>query len=160
MKAEIIYRNLTVDDVRDNRRELIELMEITLRDNITQKYPDTLSKEYVDKIPGYIEDNTAIVIGAFAGDLMVGFIWGYVTHIFDETRVHSYMGAVNPDYRGNGIAKRLMELQFEEAKKRGIYQVEAMVTASNEAAHKWHLKTGFVDDRIKMLKIIEHDDEQ
>lgn len=157
MKYEIEYRNLTTQDIEDNKKELIDLMEITLKDNISQNYPETLSTEYVNKIPGYILDNTAIVIGAFYDNKLVGFIWGYVTKIFDETRVHSYMGAVNPEYRGNGIAQRLMELQFDEAKKRGIYLVEAMVTASNEAAHKWHLKTGFVDDRIKMLKIIPHD---
>lgn len=159
MKSSIEYRNLTVEDVENNKEELINLMEITLKENITQNYPQTLSAEYVEKIPGYIIDKSAIVIGAFSNDCLVGFIWGYVTKIFDETRVHSYMGAVNPNYRGNGIAKRLMELQFEEAKKRGIYLVEAMVTASNEAAHKWHLKTGFVDDRVKMLKIIQQDNE-
>lgn len=152
--GEISFRILGIEDVENHKSELTELLEITLKDNFIQNYPDSLAADYVSKIPGYLEDGSAIVIGAFSDDLLVGFIWGYVTHVFDETRVHSYMGAVNPCYRGRHIAQTLMEMQFKEAENRGIYIVEAMVTVSNQASYNWHLKTGFVDERIKMKKII------
>ena len=108
-------------------------------------------------MPGYIEDNSAVIIGAFDNEKLVGFIWGYIIQIFEETRLHSYMGAVHPHYRGYHIAKRLMEQQFEEARKREIFIIEAMVTKENQAAYNWHLKTGFREERVKMRKVLEHD---
>lgn len=154
---EIILRNLNINDINTYKIELIELMRITLLENIIQKFPEELPETYVEKIPEYIKDDSAVIIGAFDGRKLVGFIWGYVTHIFEEVRLHSYMGAVNPHYRGYHIAKRLMEQQFEEARRRGIFIVEAMVTKENQAAYNWHLKTGFQEERVKMRKVLEHD---
>ena len=154
---EIFLNNMSANDISKYKEELIELMDITLSDNIEQKFPEKLAERYVDKMSGYIEDNSAIIIGAFEGKKLVGFIWGYITHVYEEVRVHSYMGAVNPYYRGYHIAKRLMEKQFEEAKNRGIYIIEAMVTKSNQAAYNWHLKTGFEEERVKMRKVLKSD---
>lgn len=153
----IVFKNLNIEDIDKYKSELIELMRITLSENIIQKFPDELPGNYVDKIPGYIEDNSAVIIGAFDSEKLVGFIWGYVTNIFEETRLHSYMGAVDPNYRGYHIAKKLMEQQFEEARRRGIFIIEAMVTKENQAAYNWHLKTGFQEERVKMRKVLEYD---
>lgn len=154
---EIAIRNLSENDIDKYKIALIELMKITLSENIIQKYPEELPESYVNKMPGYIEDNSAVIIGAFDNEKLVGFIWGYIIQIFEETRLHSYMGAVDPHYRGYHIAKRLMEQQFEEARKRGIFIIEAMVTKENQAAYNWHLKTGFREERVKMRKVLEHD---
>ena len=73
------------------------------------------------------------------------------------SEAYKIIGNAVPPLLGYHIAKRLMEKQFEEAKNRGIYIIEAMVTKSNQAAYNWHLKTGFEEERVKMRKVLKND---
>ena len=131
-------------------KDLVVLMETVLADNIPQNYPDGLAEEYVKRMAEYIEDGSAYVVGARAGDVLAGFSWVYPLNIFNESRFHIDMICVNPDYRKMGIAGRLVELQIEEARKRGIHAIEAMTTKSNENSYNWFHSLGFEDERVKV----------
>lgn len=145
-------RLLQAYDITDNRMEMVRLMELVLRDNILQNYPDDLAEQYVLKIPGYIEDGSAIVAGAFEEGVLVGFSWAYELSIFDERRVHIDMIGVNPDFRGRGIARRLVDIQIEETQKRGISIMEAMTTKDNVHSYNWFHSIGFQDERVKVRR--------
>lgn len=131
-------------------RDLITLMETVLADNIPQNYPNCLSEEYVKKMTTYIEDGSAFVVGARDGNTLAGFSWAYTLHIFDETRFHIDMICVDPNYRKMGIARQLVKLQIDEAKKRGIHAIETMTTRSNENSYNWFHSLGFEDERVKV----------
>ena len=65
------------------------------------------------------------------------------------------MIGVDPEYRKQGIAKRLIDLQIKETKKRSIYIVEAMTTKSNLNSYNWFHAMGFNDERVKVRLDLE-----
>lgn len=148
------FRLFQAMDVETYKDELIRLMRIVLCDNITQDYPASQAEIYVEKIPGYIEDGSAIVVGAIEKGNLVGFSWAYELSIFEERRIHIDMIGVEQKFRMNGIARRLVELQIEEAKQRGISIIEAMTTRKNENSYNWFHSMGFIDERVKVRKDI------
>ena len=148
-------RLLQAYDITNNRAEMTRLMELVLRDNISQNYPDDLAEQYVLKIPGYINDGSAIVVGAFEEGVLVGFSWAYELSIFNERRVHIDMIGVIPDFRSHGIARKLVDIQIEETRKRGINIIEAMTTKSNEHSYNWFHSIGFQDERVKLRRNLE-----
>ena len=149
------YRLLDAGDVVANREALVDLMEIVLADNITQRYPSNQAEIYVGKMGGYIEDGSAIVCGAFDECRLVGFSWAYETTIFTERRVHIDMIGVAPEYRRAGIARELVDIQIGEARKRGIHILEAMTTKDNRNAYNWFHTMGFCDERVKVRRDLE-----
>jgi predicted GNAT superfamily acetyltransferase len=64
------------------------------------------------------------VIGAFAGDDLVGFAMALPGISQKGLYLHSHMLAVSPDYRNQGIGRRLKLFQREEALARGIKRME------------------------------------
>ncbi len=64
------------------------------------------------------------VLGAFAGDLMVGFVLGYAGIRDGNPYLHSHMAAVLPEYRDLGIGRQLKLAQRDEALARGIPLIE------------------------------------
>ena len=148
------FRIFQAMDVGTYKDELVRLMRIVLCDNITQDYPANQAEIYVEKIPGYIEDGSAIVVGAIEKGNLVGFSWAYELSIFGEHRIHIDMIGVEKKFRKNGIARRLVEFQIEEAKRRGINVIEAMTTRENKNSYNWFHSIGFVDERVKVRKDI------
>lgn len=149
------YRFLKSSDIINHHAEMIELMRIVLADNITQAYPSNQAELYVNKIPEYLEDGSAIVTGAFENGILIGFSWAYELSIFNERRVHIDMVGVDSAYRKQGIARKLVELQIEETKRRGICIVEAMTTKDNVNSYNWFHSMGFTDERIKVRRDME-----
>jgi predicted GNAT superfamily acetyltransferase len=64
------------------------------------------------------------VIGAFDGDKLVGFAMALPGISQGRPYLHSHMLAVEPDYRNQGIGRRLKLFQREEALGRGITRME------------------------------------
>jgi predicted GNAT superfamily acetyltransferase len=64
------------------------------------------------------------VFGAFDGDTLVGFAMALPGVSHGRPYLHSHMLAVNPDYRNQGIGRRLKLVQRDEALARGINHME------------------------------------
>lgn len=62
----------------------------------------------------------SILIGAFAGARMAGFVFGFPGHEDGRLTLHSDMLAVRPEYRALGLGYRLKLAQGERALQRGI----------------------------------------
>lgn len=151
----ITYKLMESCDILDNQKSLINMLNKTLEDNLTQNFPENLAEEYVNKMPSYIEDGSAIIIGAFDEDKIIGFLWGYEVDIFGEKRIHNAENHVIEEYRGRGIARTMLECLEDEARKRGVFILEAMCTASNESAYGYHIDNGYEVERVKFRKIIK-----
>lgn len=65
----------------------------------------------------------AILLGAFDGDRMIGFVFGFPGFEGDERIIHSDMLAVLPEYRGTGIGQRLKLAQRDAALERGVRRI-------------------------------------
>lgn len=64
------------------------------------------------------------VIGAFAGDTMVGFAVAYPAIEAGHSYLHSHMTAVLPEYRDCGVGRELKLAQRADALARGITRIE------------------------------------
>lgn len=64
------------------------------------------------------------VLGAFAGDVMVGFVLAYAGIRDGNPYLHSHMAAVLPEYRDSGVGRRLKLAQRDDALARRIPLIE------------------------------------
>lgn len=152
---DIVYKAFEPEDINCYKSELVCLMQNILADNITQHYPDNLAEQYVEKMPRYILDGSAIIVGAVSDGKLAGFSWAYELILFDERRIHIDMIGVNPAFRRNGVARKLVDIQIEEAKRRNITIIEAMTTRANENSYNWFHSLGFADERVKVKLELE-----
>jgi ribosomal-protein-alanine N-acetyltransferase len=67
--------------------------------------------------------------------------YAFFRRVADE--LHLLKIAVTPDYRGRGIATRLLERCFEICAKQGVTSVHLEVRPSNNAAIELYFKLGF-----------------
>lgn len=155
--TNIEYKVLTPKDIETYVEDITCLMETVLHDNITQNYPSDLAWQYVQKMPGFIQDGSAIIVGGFLEDRLVGFSWAYEMNIFGEKRLHIDMIGVDSSFRRKGIAHNLVQEQIQEAGKRKIRIIEAMVTRKNENSYNWFHSIGFEDERVKVSLEINND---
>ena len=107
----------------------------------------------IEEMKQFIEDKSAIIIGAFQEDLL-GFIWGYKTSVNEKTRIHINYFVVNEKYRKQGIGSKLIGKIYEIAKEMQIEEVELMVTAKNISAVNFYKGQGFEVERVKLCKKI------
>lgn len=70
-----------------------------------------------------------------------------LTHIMEEGDIHNVM--VAPEYRGRGIAVRMLERLLEEGTASGIREFTLEVRVSNAAAIHVYEKLGFVSEGIR-----------
>jgi predicted GNAT superfamily acetyltransferase len=61
-----------------------------------------------------------VVIGAFDGENLVGFVYGFVSYEHGQTAHHSHMLAIRTEYRNFDLGSRLKLAQRERVLKQGI----------------------------------------
>jgi len=76
-------------------------------------------------------------------------IGGYVVLWVVHGEAHILNIAVNPKYRGRGIATRLMQLMLELMKRNLVYEVFLEVRVSNTAARDLYKRFGFRESFIR-----------
>ena len=65
----------------------------------------------------------AILLAAFDGDRMIGFVYGFPGFEGSQRIIHSDMLAVLPEYRGSGLGQRLKLAQRDAALERGVEKI-------------------------------------
>ena len=76
-------------------------------------------------------------------------IGGYVVLWVVHGEAHILNIAVNPKYRGRGIATRLMQLMLELMKRNLVYEVFLEVRVSNTAARDLYKRFGFRESFVR-----------
>lgn len=105
--------------------------------------------EVYENMQKFIEDGSAILIGAFEDNKIIGFIWAYE---IKEKTYHVNYYAVNVNNRKLGIGQKLLDELYKIAKQNGIEKIELLVEAHNEIAIKKYRNNGFEEKYIKMEK--------
>ena len=72
-----------------------------------------------------------------------GKIIGVILCGHDGRRGYIYHTAVNPDYRGKGIGKKLVNSVLKSLKKEGINKVALVVFSSNDLGNRFWQSLGF-----------------
>ena len=92
---------------------------------------------------------------------IVGFLIGFLSQTFpDEAYVH-FLG-VHPNFRKQGIARKLYEVFFETVRKRGRNIVHLVTASVNKESIAFHMHIGFQiepqDTRIDGLPVYRNYD--
>lgn len=81
------------------------------------------------------------VFGVRHGNKLVGFKMGYAV---TSRRYYSWLGGVHPEFRGSGLARKLMEQQHDWIRDNGFSIVETKVMEGNVAMRDLNTAAGFV----------------
>lgn len=94
------------------------------------------------------------VFAAFDGETIIGTVLLCPMVIFMGKKFWIEDVVTDEDYRGRGIAERLMEMAIQVAKEEGAKNINLTSKAAREAAHRLYLKLGFVirDDTVVFRK--------
>jgi len=142
-------RKVEIQDIKNNEKEL----KILFKEMLELKFGKCESKieEVYKNMEKFIEDGSAIIIGAFEDNRILGFIWCY--EIRKKTYHINYF-AVDENYRSLGIGQKLLDQLYEIAKENKIELLELLVEASNSKAIKKYKNNEFTEKYIKMEKQI------
>jgi GNAT superfamily N-acetyltransferase len=146
MEIQIVkadYRN------PQHAQALIDLLDVYARDIMGGGEP-LRAEVKATLIPALAERPTAFSVLAFAGDEPVGFancFEGFSTFACKPLlNIHDF--AVAPQWRGHGIARRMMDCLEELAKERGCCKITLEVLEHNLAAKALYRQCGFSDYRL------------
>jgi predicted GNAT superfamily acetyltransferase len=93
----------------------------------------------------------ATLMGAFDGEKLVGFVYGFVGQYHNEFEIHSHMLAVNPEYRSHKLGEKLKWAQREEALAKGFKKMSwTFDPLQSVNAHLNLHKLGCIADEYKI----------
>lgn len=142
---QIIFRHLTIEDAE----RFLEFRAQTAHDSthtmhyVGMTFPSV--EETAKRLQSQEEDQFDISIGAFDNNKVIAWmsfrlIWG--NHPW--TSHHANFGMmVLKEYWGQGIGKKLLDLQEQHARQVGITRIEAMVRVQNKRGVKLYENNGF-----------------
>lgn len=150
---EIELKEFDIEAVNKYKEQIKCYLKDIFDENVISNDNNKIEK-IMEEMKQFIEDKSAIIIGAFKKERLLGFIWGYKTSINDKNRIHINYFVVDGKCRKQGIGSQLIEKIYKIAKEMQIQEVELMVTTKNATAVNFYKKQGFEEERVKLCKRI------
>lgn len=153
IEDDIYIRLVNEIDLYNNSKEINELLE----DNYVINFPKQKNfSEFVDlnfnDLKKYQKDGTAIIIGAYLNQKIIGILWAYRRKFLGEERLHISHIIVNSTFRGYGIGSRMIYYLEKYALKKGIIIIELLTSSENTNTIQFYNKNGFKITRIQFEK--------
>lgn len=114
--------------------------------------PAALAESWFSNLERFMEDGSAVVLGAFLDGSLRGFLWAHRRVVLGRERMHVGQVCVHPDARSRGIGQRMLERVERIARDEGLCTIELMTTMANTAARRFYRANGFVATRVQMEK--------
>ena len=151
-RPDVLVRRLAADDWRQSRATRLAALA-----DAPYAFSSTLAKEQA-----YPEElwrsraGSGRTFGAFDGGTLIGLATGIPTDELDEPGSseqdwHLVGMWVAPDYRGQGVADRLVEAVCEQARRAGAATVTLWVTEINHRAMALYRRHGFTPTGTREL---------
>jgi ribosomal protein S18 acetylase RimI-like enzyme len=102
----------------------------------------------------FLRNGSAILIGSFNKNEMIGFLWAYQREFFGEQRIHIGHIIVNVNERSKGIGTKLLNYLEKIAKEKNLNKIELITSADNENTLEFYKVKGFSEVRIQLEKEI------
>ena len=71
---EILYREIKEEDILTQKKEILELFKLLFEED---KKREKISEMYYENMSKFCKDGSAILLGAFCKNVLVGFHWAY-----------------------------------------------------------------------------------
>ena len=153
MSKEIYLKDINIELLEEYKNDFLNYIKLVLDKNEIISDKNSINQIF-NNMKNFIKDKSAIIIGAFKQNRLLGFIWGYKITVYNEKRIHINYFIVNELYRKKGIGSKLIESLYKKAKNDKILKIELMVTSNNEEAIKFYQNQGFNEERVKLCKKI------
>ncbi len=149
----IEIRSVSLFDIQSNEKALKSLLEQNFRVNFSaiEDLRDNINATY-NNILQYQSDGSAIIIGAFKGMNLIGFLWAYKREIMNEQRLHVVHIVVDKEERSSGAGTRMLKSLENTAQLLGIRKIELITSIQNEVALQFYKSKGFEAVRIQLEK--------
>jgi len=139
--AEITFRKLTINDYD-------QMIGLWKKADLPYKPKGRDSREAIKR---QIEADPELFLGAFHGERLVGTVIGSY-----DSRMKGWINrlAVDPEYRGKGIAQRLVTEMEQILKGKGVVVIAALIELPNPASINLFKKLGYTvhDDIVYVTK--------
>lgn len=147
----MIFEKITIQTAEKYEKQIKSYLIDVLMENKIENTNQKVEEIY-QNMKEYIQDGTAIIIGAIQEEKLNGFIWGYLRKSDEKARAHINYFVVNKDIRGQGIGQGLIREFYKEIEEKNINEIELMVTCSNKRAMNFYEKQGFNEERVLLWK--------
>lgn len=145
-------RRLKLEDADKYKEELINLLEDNLNINLPSNANNKArAVELWKNLKKFLENNTAIAIGSFQNDKILGFLWAYERGDFEKELFITQL-VVTQKERNQGLGKKLMNNFIKIAEEMKIKKITLIATADNEQAVTYYKKCGFYVERVCLRK--------
>ena len=144
--AEITFRKLTINDYD-------QMIGLWKKAGLPYKPKGRDSREAIKR---QIEADPELFLGVFHGERLVGTVIGSY-----DSRMKGWINrlAVDPEYRGKGIAQRLVTEMEQILKSKGVVVIAALIELPNPASINLFKKLGYtVHDNIVYVTKRESDE--
>ncbi|MBS7528108.1 GNAT family N-acetyltransferase [Fusibacter paucivorans] len=147
-------------DLNENSKEIIEL----LNDNYLINFPNhhdlsNFAISNFNDMKKYINNGSALVVGAYSRGKVIGFLWAYRRLFLGEERLHISHIVVDAKFRGYGIGSRMIDFIEQYALKNEIKIIELLTTSKNERTIEFYNKHGFSVTRVQFEKNLGEKDD-
>lgn len=118
--------------------------------NILKEIEDDYGKEQA----GYLHFNDGFTFVAIEGDRIVGFISARIQELpYIQKTTECYIDVIEvlPEYRGQGVAKRLLSMLEEESKRKGLHQIRGWSSEDKKEAISMWRRLGFCLDPQEII---------
>lgn len=129
--ADIAFRKLKIEDYD-------QMVNLWRRAGLSYKPKGRDSREAIKR---QIEVDPELFLGAFHGEKLVGTVIGSY-----DFRMKGWINrlAVDPNYRGRGIAKKLVREMEQILKSKGVVVIAALIELPNPASLNLFKQLGYV----------------
>ena len=139
----IEINNLLTDLIQDER--------IKYNSNINENYK---VENFYDK---YINNEDVCILVAKDKDTILGYVYGFIQdngNLFNKSIAQMDALFVKEKYRGNGIAKKLIDNFIKWSHRKGASYAELSVCKDNIDALNLYKKEGFEVDKLYLRKVL------
>ncbi len=119
-------------------------------------YTEEDARAKCGELEHYLEQDKAVVYGAFDGDQMAGFIWAY-DYPFREDRNRLYISIIylDPSFRGQHIGQQLIAAVRTYAADNGYRALFLHTEGHNTGAQAFYAAMGFAVERLQLVEEID-----
>jgi RimJ/RimL family protein N-acetyltransferase len=140
--AQLLLSKISKEKLLVFRRQIASETTNTMQ-YVGQEYPTV--EETAKRLNAQLEDKSTINVGVFDSDHIVGYLnfrmpWGdhpWVAHL-----AQFGMMILKP-YWGQGIGKKMLQIQETHAQKIGVSRIEAMVRVANDRGVTLYERSGY-----------------
>lgn len=150
-----IIKQVDIDMFKKYFNDILELKNYSSSLHFISSEIEEFNKKKLLEVYDYLEEEKAIIFGAFKNEKLIGYLWGYPHTFFNEKRIYINSLVVNKQFSGQGIGTKLLKKIEEYSVDNNYDSMDLNVVPSNEIAYNLYKKNNFEIERFQMRKVLK-----